>query len=315
MTRCEHLLSRVRRSAACRAWAAGVLLEVWWLASGCSALRKPKVVPDSVATGRQLSCEGVAAMQRGHWDEARSLLHRAVSMSPADTDARRQLAEALWQSGERQQGALHMEAAVRLDPRHAPSLVRSGEMLLALGSADRALGRADEALAIDPTLASAWALRGRVRRSRGEQEQALADLHQALRYSPNEATLLQDAAELQYELDRPHRALTTVQHLLSTTAPDQYSQKALWLAGLAYGKVNRHEEAAASLYAAALKGPPQPELLYQLAAAQSAAGRTNEAMASARQALAADGGHEPSRALLTRLEGAETAGALNAVRR
>lgn len=273
------------------------------LSGGCSTLRKPKAVPDSVTTCRQLSCEGVAAMQRGQWDEAHRLLNKAVAMSPGDMDARRQLAEVLWQSGQLQDAVVHMEAAVRLDPQHAPTVVRSGEMLLGVGAVDRAMARAQEAVALDSTLASGWALRGRVHRQRGELDLALADVHQALRYSPNDHAQLQTAAELQYQLDRPQRCLTTLHHLLSTTPPDQQPQQSLWLQGLAYGKANRHEDAAASLYAASLKGPPQPDLLYQLAQAQSAAGRTQEAMASARQALMANGQHKPSRALLAQLEG------------
>ena len=54
---------------------------------------------------------------------------------------------------------VYMEAAVRLDSRHAPTLVRSGEMLLELGAIERATNRAEEAIALDPALAGAWALR------------------------------------------------------------------------------------------------------------------------------------------------------------
>ncbi|MCC6492878.1 MAG: tetratricopeptide repeat protein [Pirellulales bacterium] len=288
---------------------------LWLLPAGCATLRKPKVVPDSVATCRQLSCDAVAAMQRGQWEEAHQLLNKAVSMSPADMDARRQLAEVLWQTGQRQEAAVQMETAVRLDPRHAPTVVRSGEMLLGLGAADRALARAEEAVALDPTLASAWALRGRVYRQQGKLEGALADMHQALRYSGNDAALLQDLAELQYLMDHPQRCLATLRHMLSTTPPREQSQQALWLEGLAYGKVNRHEDAAASLYAASLKGTPQPELLYQLAQAQSAAGRTQEALASARQALAANAQHAGSRELVAHLEGVATPGMEATLRR
>src|SRR5690349_19030828 len=110
---------------------------------GCAAFRKPKVVPDSVTNCRQLSCEGVAAMERGHWEHAHELLEQAVELSPGDIDARRQLAEVLWRSGSRQEAAAHMQAAVNLDPRHAPTMVRCGEMLLGLGAAERALQRAE----------------------------------------------------------------------------------------------------------------------------------------------------------------------------
>ena len=273
--------------------------------NGCATLRRrQKVVPDSVATCRQLSCEAVAAMERGETEEARRLLEKAVETSPGDIDARRQLAEVLWQAGERQEAAVHMQAAVRLDPRHAPTLVRTGEMLLGLGAVDRALARAEEAIVLDATLPTAWALRGRIYRRRGDRDRALADMQQALRYAPNAADVLEETAELQYQLGRPQRCLATLQHLLETTPTAEQPRNALWLAGLAYGAVNRQEEAVTSLYAASLQGEPHPELLYHLACAQSAAGRTGEAAATVRQALAADGQHGASRALLARLEGA-----------
>ena len=60
--------------------------------SGCATFRKQKVVSDSVATCRQLSCEGVAAMERGHLEHAHELLEKAVKISPGDIEARRQLA-------------------------------------------------------------------------------------------------------------------------------------------------------------------------------------------------------------------------------
>ncbi len=283
------------------------LLRAWPIAlvtaaaiCGCASLRHKTAAPDAVAACRQLSREGVAAMERGDGPRAQSLLEEAVSASPSDVDARRQLAEVLWQAGSRQEAVVHMEAAVRLDPRHAPTLVRSGEMLLALGSADKALVRAERAMALDPTLPSAWALRGQVYRGRGEDEQALADFHQALRYNPHAPDALLEVAELQYQLGRPQRALATVQYLLDGYGPGEEPRRALWLQGLAYGAVDRRQDAVTSLYAASVRGPAEPELLYQLAQAQNAAGDPAAAAATARQA--ADAGHEGGRLLLAQLE-------------
>lgn len=287
----------------------GAKLQFWCISctlllalSGCASLRRHKIVPDSVATCRQLSREGVAAMERGQWDHARTLLEQAVEASPDDADAQRQLAETLWQSGAAQAAAVHMETAVTLDPNHAPTLVRSGEMLTVLGASDRALMRAEAAIALDGAQAGAWALRGRILRERGDLGRALADIQQALRYNPHGVDLLMDAAEMQYQLGRPQRCLSTLEHVLQAGAPGEEPQRALWLAGLAYGAVDRHDDAVASLYAASVRGAPQPELLCQLAQSQSAAGRHAEAVATARQALVADSGHVRSRALLARLE-------------
>jgi len=104
---------------------------------GCAIL-KPKAMPDSIAACRQLSRDGVAAMERGEWSSAQQLLEEAVNTSPTDIDARRQLAEVLWQEGDRRGAAVQLETAVRLDPRHGPTLVRAGEVLPEEGVVDLA---------------------------------------------------------------------------------------------------------------------------------------------------------------------------------
>jgi cytochrome c-type biogenesis protein CcmH/NrfG len=73
---------------------------------------------------------------------------------------------------------------------------------------------------------------------------------------------------------------------------------------LAYSAVGRPREAAESLWAAARRGPPSAELLYQLAKAQRAAGREGAAIEAARQALATDADHVASRELLASMEAA-----------
>jgi hypothetical protein len=103
--------------------------------------------------------------------------------------------------------------------------------------------------------------------------------------------------------------------LLDQAPAGAQPREALWLAGLAYGGVGRQEDAVATLYAATQRGEPHPELLYQLAKAQSAVGRPGEAVVTARQALAADGRHQPSQELLAQLEGAGVPGVDTPIRR
>jgi len=270
---------------------------------GCASMRKQKIVPESIAACRQMSRDGVAAMELGQWDKSRSLLEEAVTTSPTDIDARRHLAEVLWQTGDHRDAVVHMEAAVRLDPRNAPTVVRSGEMLLAVGAVDSAADRAQQAIALDAKLAGAWALRGRVYRQQGEAARALADLQQALRYSPHNTDVLLDTAELQYSMGNAQRSLTTLHHLLDVYAPGEEPQRALWLEGLAYQALDRPRDAVESLYAASLRGKPQADLLYQLALAEQTTGQSAAAANTVRQALAVDTEHQLSQVLLARLEG------------
>jgi len=271
------------------------------LQTGCASMRRSKIVSEQITTCRSLSREGVSAMEQGDWQRARELLDQAVTTNPTDVDARRQLAEVLWKNGEQNNGRVHMEAAVRLEPQHAQTTVRAGEMLLETGAVELALARAQTAIALEPTLADAWALRGRVYRQQGQQDRALADLQQSLRYGPQSRDVLLEVAQLQYALGRPQRSLTTLHHLMDVFAPGEETQAALWLEGLAYTSLQRHQDAVESLYAASLRGQPQPDLLCELAKAEFAAGRPEAASNVVQQALALDAGHQNSRLLLARL--------------
>ena len=278
-------------------------------------MRQEKIVPESITACREMSRNGVAAMEMGQWEQARSLLESAVTTSPTDIDARRHLAEVLWQTGQRRDAVVHMEAAVRLDPRNAPTIVRSGEMLLAVGAEKRAMKRAEKAIALDATLASAWALRGRIYRHRGEPSRALADFQQALRYSPHTPDVLLAIAEIQYNLGRPQRCLTTVHQLLDVYPAGEEPQQVLWLEGLAYKTLDRPQDAVDSFYAASLRGPPHVDLLYQLALAEQATGRPAAATQTVRQALSVDSGHQLSQVLLAQLEGVPSPNSGDVIRR
>jgi len=272
-------------------------------ASGCATMRKPKLANGSIIACRQMSRDGVAAMELGQWDRAHELLTEAVRTSPMDIDARRHLAEVLWRQEKHRDAVVQLEAAVRIDPRHAPTVVRSGEMLLGIGAIDRARQRAEEAIALDSSFAGAWALRGRVARRKDKPEKALADMQQALRYSPHMAQVLLEVAEIHFSLKQPQRSLTALHRLLDVYPPGEEPQNVLWLEGLVYGALERRQDAVESLYAASLRGQPHAQLFYHLAEAQHSAARPVAATNSLRQALALDAGHQASQVLLAQLQG------------
>ena len=254
-------------------------------------------------------------MERCDWGQACTILEEAVDTSETDIDARRHLAEALWKKGEKRRAVVQMEAAVQLDSRHAPTVVRSGEMLLEINATERALRRAQQAIALDPTLADAWSLRGRVFRKQGNEERALADLQQSLRYSPQKTTVLMEIAELQYTLGRPQRCLTTLHHMLDVYSTGETPQRALWLEGLSFAALERHDDAVRSLHAASQCGHPRADLLYQLAVSERASGRTEEATNTIRRALAIDAGHQASQVFLAQLQGMTAPGSSDVIRR
>lgn len=269
--------------------------------SGCASLGHRGPVPEEVAACRELSRQGAAAIEMGQWDEAESLLRRAVDASPTDSTPRRYLAEALWHRGATDEALLQMEAAVRMDGSDASLVVRAGEMLLATGQTKQALHRAQQAIALDPKLSTAWALRGRVYWQLNQPDQALADLQRALQYAPDRSDVLLDVAAMYRQKGEAARALTTLHHLLDTYSPGEEPQMALVLEGLTLLDMGRQEQAAESLLAASQRGPADAEILYHLAQAQLACGQQTAAAASAQKALAVDASHAGSRQLLLEL--------------
>ncbi len=241
------------------------------LLAGCATFGRRGPVPEEVATCRELSRQGVAAMEMGQWPQAETLLRKAIAASPADATTRQHLAEALWRRGATQEALVQMEAAIRLNDSDASMTVRAGEMLLATGSTEKALERAEQAIGLDPKLAAAWALRGRVRWHQNQMDRALADLQRAIQFAPDQADLLFDVATLYRQRGQHSRCLTTLHHLLDTYSPGEEPSTTLQLEGLTLLELGRPREAAQSLLAASERGEPSADLLLQLAQAERAA--------------------------------------------
>jgi tetratricopeptide (TPR) repeat protein len=276
--------------------------------TGCRLPGTDGPVSRSLATSRQLCQQGVAAMDSGQWDEAETVLSRAVSTCPSNPDARGSYAEALWNRGARQEALSQLEKAQRLAPDDATVWVRVAEMRLAMGQTDLALESAQRAIDLDPRLAAAWTARARTMRAMNRPADALADYQRALGYQPPDRRIPVEIAELYGQLHQPERALATLQALTERYSPGEEPQRVLYLEGLAQMSLGRFDEAVESLSAAATREQPTPEILCRLAEARWRAGRPSEAAVAAREALALDPSHQSSRRLLDRLDLAQQPG-------
>jgi tetratricopeptide (TPR) repeat protein len=271
------------------------------VAPGCATFGRRTAAQEKIAAGRELSRQGVTAMEMGDWPQAEMLLQKAAQLAPEEANTRQQLAEALWHKGAASQALSHIEAAVRLEPTDAALLVRAGEMAFAMGNHEQALSLAEGAIQIDAKLAGAWALRGRVFRRLGQPERAIADLQRALALSPQNSEILLDVALYYRQRGQSARALTTLHYLLDTYAPGEEPQMPLLLEGITLLDLGRPQQAAESLQLAAHRGPPNVDVFHHLAQAEFAAGKYLEASAAAHQVLAIDASHQASRQLLTQL--------------
>lgn len=272
---------------------------------GCAAFRHKNPVAESVAKCRKFSREGISAMETGDWRQAESLLRQATGASPTDANARRHLAEALWERGESDEAIAQMKSAAELEPNNPEAATRYGQMLLARGRHDDALAQARAALALNPRSADAWALRGRVHRGLGAPDRALADLHQALARHPNDRRVLSDIAALYFQSGQRRRELTTLHILRDTYVPGEEPTGLLAGEADAYLALGRPQPAVERLRLACARAAPSANLLCRLAEAEAATGDADTARATAERALTADAGHQQARELVARLGGPE----------
>ncbi|NLX98290.1 MAG: tetratricopeptide repeat protein [Rhodopirellula sp.] len=270
--------------------------------AGCQLPGWKRPVSRPLATSRQLCQQGLAAAERTDWLEAEKLFAKAVASCPDDPDSHCHYAEALWRRGERDAAVVQMLEAGELAPKDAALRVRIAEMQRDLGHWDLSLQSAQVALTLDPKSPGAWAVLARIKQARGMSREALADFQRSIQYNPTDGQVLFEIAALYLRLDQPQRALVTLQSLSDIYPPGEEPQHVLLLDGVICSALGRYDDAVARLTSARLRGRPTAEILYRLGEAELAAGRPDRAVSAAREAIALDPGHEPSRELLGRVD-------------
>lgn len=300
----------VLRGGARRSCAPTRALVLFYLLAmaGCRLGRCDGPVSESLITSRQLSQEGIGALERGDAKQAESLLAKAIKTCPADCEARRRYADLLSQTGRKHDAVLQLTEALKHAPEDEASWVKLAELYLKLGEVDRARRSATQALQLNSRSVPALMAQARAKRKAGEGREALADFHRALSFEPENRDLLSEIAETYRQLGEPQRALANLQALADTYPPGDEPQLVLYHQGTALLSLGRHAEAVSVLTAARDRAPPSAELLFRLAEAQLRLGQTFEARDALAQALAIEPNHASSRALLDRLDVAQQPG-------
>lgn len=231
---------------------------------GCHTFRRQPVERD-VAASRQLSLQGLEAMQGGRSDEAEELFSQAVKACPRDDRARKRYADALLARGAIDEAIVQMEHAIRLSGDDPILRVELGEIYLMRGDLEYADRLAKETLRDNNQLASAWALQGKVNQRRGDLDEALAAFHRSLSYREHDPELQVQIAQIYRQQSRPLRAYSTLQRLARETPPEEMSADLYALQGLALKELGRHRQAAVHLRDAIALDPNSSELYYHLA--------------------------------------------------
>lgn len=248
--------------------------------TGCACFRRDKV-DAKVVSARQMSLQGIDALQRGQWDDAQACFAGALRQNPADERAHHHYAEVLWHQGDLPGAIKHQEESVRLSGGDASLLVQLGEMYLQHNNIDAASECAEEALDLHRQMSGAWALRGDIHRRRGEPTEALECYHRALNYQPHYPHVQMAVAEMYQTGGKPRRALATLEALANNYHPNDLPPNVDFQRGIALKSLGRYQDAAEALAKATERGEPSAEWWFQLSEAEFLAGN----MAPARVAL------------------------------
>ena len=299
----HRLTSWLFRSAAC--WL-GLLLLM-----GCASLRPRSPVERDVLLARQLSQQGLDALDRGQIKQAEDHFSEALDRCPANINARCHLADCLWKRGESLNAIEQLSDALAMSEHDDTQiLIRLGQMKFDVGENAEAQKLVHRALQASPEAPAAWQLDGAIKHKRSDWPQALASYQRALSYQPNDAETQLAVAEIYADLQRPGRTLSTLDRLEQRVVPVQHRQRMLTLKGHALHGLSRYEEASDALLAAIEAGEPSPELLASLAETQFEAGQYQQARQTIRHALPVVGPEQTAllQRLMTKIAANEHAG-------
>lgn len=281
----------------------GMLLVVICFNLGCRSLVKNQQKQMALRTARQFSLRGADALQQHKYSDAEALFSESLRHSPTDERAHWGLAEVLYQRGECQNAAQHMNEAAKMSGSNPDLMVRLGEMQYESGMIDQAIIQADMALANDWQHAKAWELKGRVLERRGLADEAIEAYHRSLMSQPNNPAVQISLASVYQEQGRPQRALATLERMSDLQNPE-YDKANTWLLkGAALASLGEAEESRTCLREASLRANGQDvQLCLKLAKLQADLGDLADARANLGLVLSQDPGNQAALLVQQHLE-------------
>ena len=266
---------------------------------------------------------GIALFRKGRIDEAIMHLQQAVEFRPNFAAAHNNLGNLLLQTGRLDQAIVHYTRALEGDPTNAPAHINLGGALLQAGRVDEAIvqfqsaaqllpasaeaqnnlanaliraGRVDEAkacllkaLELRPDFAQAHNNLGLLLLRAGQIEEAITHFERALAIQPNNAPAHRHLAQALAQAARTSEAVEHYRAALAVQPGDVPTLNNLaWILATSSQASLRDGAKAIELAQQAdrLSKGTNASILGTLAAAYAEAGRFDEAVAAAQQALA-----------------------------
>ncbi|MGD1021060.1 MAG: tetratricopeptide repeat protein [Verrucomicrobiia bacterium] len=192
---------------------------------------------------------GVALAQTGKIEEAIVHYEQALRINPDDAEAHYNLGVVLARTGKTKEAIAHFEQALRIKPDSAEAHYNLGKAFLQEGRLREAIVHLEQTIRIKPDYAAAHYNLGNALARTGKIEEAIAHFEQALRIKPDYADVQNDLAWLlatrgPSEGGDPVRAVTLAERACAQTGNSAFPY--LDTLAAAYAAAGRFQEAVAT---------------------------------------------------------------------
>ena len=245
--------------------------------SGCSLLDKRE--GQSTDNCRVFIEKSFAAQQEGDFQSAQEYLNTAATLQPENAEAWWNLAELSIQRDQYEKAAEELEKYIRLRPTDPQGYLRLSQLYYLQNQYTRASEYVKQALQRVPDNIDALLLSARLARKQADHQQAIADYYYVLQVHPDHPEATLELAELLISRREPALAAPMLRSLARKSIAEPDKARSYLNLGIAYGQMDRWEDAVAQLEIADQLAPNSTSRdQYRLAYAHWKAGESQQAL-------------------------------------
>ena len=245
------------------------------LSAGCAAFHRDTL--DRRIETNKLTRNGIEAINLGEPERAERLLTSSLLRSPDDVQARVYLSNALLAQNQTNRAIEQLQIAVEQSPTQPELHVRLGRLHFSQGQLLPAARHAELAIEIDQKQMDAWDLCGDIACAKSNWPEALAAYQQATSCGGNSPPIQFKIAGVYERMNRPLRALSAYEQVLSHYAPGEQPHDALVRHGNLLTQLRQYRRAIEQLEIASRQPNPSAESFVSLSNAQVLAGQLSDA--------------------------------------
>jgi len=212
------------------------------ISPGCSVFRNT-ATDQHVTFSRDRTLKGLEANHLQDEAQAEKYFTEAVHSDTENIEARMHLAELYRRRNSLSAAIQQLERCSKIAPDDCKVMTELGNCYADMNDNSRALELADLALRQDRESIEAWKLKAKAQWRMGRREKALADYQRGLQLDSNDCEIRRNMAMLYMELDKPLRALTTLDRIANEYSDQDLPEQLIVDQAFALRKMDRKAEA------------------------------------------------------------------------